>query len=71
VTSGVPILQALNITRETAGNTVIARAIGQVHEAVKEGESIMQPLEASGAFPPMVVSMIDVGKRPANCRRCF
>jgi type IV pilus assembly protein PilC len=62
VTSGVPILQALNITRETAGNTVIARAIAQVHEAVKEGESIVQPLEASGAFPPMVVSMIDVGE---------
>ena len=62
VTSGVPILQALNITRETAGNTVIARAIGQVHESVKEGESIVQPLEASRAFPPMVVSMIDVGE---------
>src|SRR5947209_7309157 len=62
VTSGVPILQALNITRETAGNTVIARAISQVHESVKEGESIVQPLEASGAFPPMVVSMIDVGE---------
>ena len=62
VTSGVPILQALNIARQTAGNTVIARAIGQVHEAVKEGESIVQPLEASGAFPPMVASMIDVGE---------
>src|SRR6184192_3740882 len=62
VTSGVPILQALNITRETAGNIVIARAIGQVHESVKEGESIVQPLEASAAFPPMVVSMIDVGE---------
>src|SRR5436190_10221058 len=62
VSSDVPILQALNITRETAGNMVIARAIGQVHESVKEGESIVQPLEASGAFPPMVVSMIDVGE---------
>jgi type IV pilus assembly protein PilC len=62
VTSGVPILQALNITQETAGNMVIARAISQVHESVKEGESIVQPLEASGAFPPMVVSMIDVGE---------
>jgi len=62
VTSGVPILQALNITRETAGNMVIARAISQVHESVKEGESIVQPLEASAAFPPMVVSMIDVGE---------
>jgi type IV pilus assembly protein PilC len=62
VTSGVPILQALTITRETAGNLVIARAISQVHDRVKEGESIVQPLEASGAFPPMVVSMIDVGE---------
>jgi type IV pilus assembly protein PilC len=62
VTSGVPILQALTITRETAGNSVIARAISQVHDSVKEGESIVQPLEASGAFPPMVISMIDVGE---------
>src|SRR5947199_2321952 len=62
VTSGVPILQALNITRETAGNAVIARAITQVHDSVKEGESIMMPLEASGVFPPMVISMIDVGE---------
>ena len=62
VTSGVPILQALNITRETAGNSSIARAISQVHESVKEGESIVQPLEASRTFPPMVVSMVDVGE---------
>jgi type IV pilus assembly protein PilC len=62
VTSGVSILQALNITRDTAGNTVIANAISQVHDRVKEGESIVQPLETSGAFPPMVVSMIDVGE---------
>jgi type IV pilus assembly protein PilC len=62
VTSGVPILQALNITRDTTGNMVIARAISQVHDSVKEGESIVQPLEASGVFPPMVVSMVDVGE---------
>jgi len=62
VTSGVPILQALNITRDTAGNMVIASAISRVHESVKEGESIVQPLEASGVFPPMVISMIDVGE---------
>ncbi len=62
VTSGVPILQALNITRETAGNMVIAGAISQVHDSVKEGESIVQPLEASRAFPPMAISMIDVGE---------
>jgi type IV pilus assembly protein PilC len=62
VTSGVPILQALNITRETAGNAAIAAAISQVHDSVREGESIVQPLEASRAFPPMVISMIDVGE---------
>lgn len=61
-TSGVPILQALNITRETAGNIVISNAIGRVHDSVKEGESVVQPLEASGVFPPMVISMIDVGE---------
>lgn len=62
VTSGVPILQALNITRETAGNVVISEAIGKVHESVKEGESIVQPLQASGVFPAMVISMVDVGE---------
>jgi type IV pilus assembly protein PilC len=62
VTSGVPILQALNITRETAGNAAIARAIARVHDSVKEGESIVQPMEASKMFPPMVVSMVDVGE---------
>lgn len=62
VTSGVPILQALTITRETAGNTVVADAITKVHDSVKEGESIVHPLEASGVFPPMVISMIDVGE---------
>jgi type IV pilus assembly protein PilC len=62
VTSGVPILQALNITRETAGNSVIANAITKVHDSVKEGESIVHPLEVSGVFPPMVISMIDVGE---------
>lgn len=62
INSGVPILQALNITRETAGNTVLAHAISQVHDSVKEGESIAEPLETSGAFPPMVISMIDVGE---------
>ena len=62
VTSGVPILQALNITRDTAGNATIANAVSKVHDAVKEGESVVQPLEASGVFPPMVISMVDVGE---------
>lgn len=62
VTSGVPILQALNITRDTAGNVVISNAIDQIHGAVKEGESIVTPLQASKVFPAMVISMVDVGE---------
>jgi type IV pilus assembly protein PilC len=63
VSSGVPILQALTIVKETAGNVIISNAISQVHESVKEGETITSPLEASGVFPPMVVSMVDVGEQ--------
>jgi type IV pilus assembly protein PilC len=63
VSSGVPILQALTIVKETAGNVIIANAVGSVHESVKEGETITAPLEGSGVFPPMVVSMVDVGEQ--------
>ena len=63
VTSGVPILQALTIVKETAGNVVISNAIVKIHESVKEGETITAPLEGSGVFPPMVVSMVDVGEQ--------
>jgi len=62
VSSGVPILQALNITKETAGNVIVSGAIDGVYDAVKEGETITKPLEKSGVFPPMVVSMIDIGE---------
>lgn len=62
VTSGVPILQALNITRDTAGNVVISNAISKVHDTVKEGETIVTPLTASGVFPNMLISMVDVGE---------
>ena len=63
VSSGVPILQALTIVKETAGNVIIGNAVGLVHESVKEGETITAPLEASGVFPPMVISMVDVGEQ--------
>jgi type IV pilus assembly protein PilC len=63
VSSGVPILQALTIVKETAGNVIIADAVNAVHESVKEGETITAPLEASGVFPPMVISMVDVGEQ--------
>lgn len=63
VSSGVPILQALTIVKETAGNVVISNAVSSVHESVKEGETITAPLETSGVFPPMVISMVDVGEQ--------
>jgi type IV pilus assembly protein PilC len=63
VSSGVPILQALTIVKETAGNVIISNAVSKVHESVKEGETITAPLEASAVFPPMVVSMVDVGEQ--------
>lgn len=63
VSSGVPILQALTIVKETSGNVVVADAVSAVHESVKEGETITAPLEASGVFPPMVISMVDVGEQ--------
>ncbi len=63
VSSGVPILQALTIVKDTAGNVIVSSAVSNVHESVKEGETITAPLEASGVFPPMVVSMVDVGEQ--------
>jgi len=62
ISSGVPILQALNITRDTAGNVIIANAINKIHDSVKEGESVVGPMEASNVFPPMVTSMVQVGE---------
>jgi type IV pilus assembly protein PilC len=60
--SGVPILQALTITRDTSGNVHVADAINVVHDRVKEGESVAKPLESTGIFPGMVTSMIEVGE---------
>lgn len=60
--SGVAVLQALQIVRDTAGNEVISRAIQSVHDAVKEGENMSRPLEAANVFPGMVISMIEVGE---------
>ncbi|NDC79833.1 MAG: type II secretion system protein GspF [Verrucomicrobia bacterium] len=62
VSSGVPILQALQITRDTAGNARVSSAIDSIHDNVKEGESMVAPMEASQIFPPMVVSMVQVGE---------
>ncbi|MCZ7592498.1 MAG: type II secretion system F family protein [Kiritimatiellae bacterium] len=62
MSSGVPVLQALNIVRDTAGNEVLARAVSSVHDAVKEGENMAPPIEATKVFPPMVISMVQVGE---------
>jgi len=60
--SGVPVLNSLNIVKETSGNELVANAVQKVHDAVKEGEGIAAPLSESGVFPQMVISMIEVGE---------
>jgi type IV pilus assembly protein PilC len=60
--SGVPILQALDIVADTTGNVVLARAIRDVQESVRSGETITQPLTNHPVFPPMVVQMMAVGE---------
>ena len=62
ITAGVPILQALDIVRESSGNEVIARAMEKVYTSVKDGESIHEPLRESKVFPPLVVHMVAVGE---------
>ncbi len=62
LSSGVPILQSLVITRDTTGNRVLSEAIQRVHDSVKEGESMTEPLSQCKVFPPMVVSMVEVGE---------
>jgi type IV pilus assembly protein PilC len=61
--NGVPILQALNIVKETTGNVIVSRVISSVHDSVKEGETIAVPLKASGVFPAMVAGMVDIGEQ--------
>ncbi len=63
IASGVPILQALAIVREVAGNRVLADAIDAVHQSVREGESLTAPLRAAQIFPPIVVGLMDVGEQ--------
>lgn len=62
IASGVPILQAILITRDTSGNIHIAEALNLVHDRVKEGEGVARPLESTNVFPGMVTSMIEVGE---------
>ena len=60
--SGVPILQSLLIVRDTTGNLVVSKALQNVHDAVKEGEGMTEPLSQCPVFPPMVTSMVEVGE---------
>jgi len=62
VSSGVPILQSIEITGKTSGNTVIEYAMDDVMEQIKGGESIARPLEKVSVFPPMVTQMIAIGE---------
>ena len=66
VASGVPILEALNITKDTAGNAVVSRALSHVHDSIREGESIAEPLAQSKVCDDMVVNMIDVGEETGD-----
>jgi len=64
--NGIPILRALEIVDEAAGNVVYESAIKRIRESVKEGESIAGPMEASKLFPPMVPAMIAVGEESGD-----
>jgi general secretion pathway protein F len=60
---GIPIVRALDISKHVANNVVLGRAIDAARESVTEGQSLAQPLRASGEFPPVVVHMVEVGER--------
>lgn len=62
INAGVPILQALDIVRDSSGNEVISRAMEKVYQSVKDGETIHEPLSQEPVFPPLVVHMVAVGE---------
>jgi len=62
VSSGVPIMDGLEIVAKTAGNKIVEEAIYSVRQAISEGKTMAEPLAACGVFPPMVVQMISVGE---------
>jgi type IV pilus assembly protein PilC len=63
ISSGVPILDGLDIVARTAGNKIVENAIYRVRQSISEGKTIAEPLEQSGVFPPMVCQMIAVGEQ--------
>lgn len=66
ISAGVPILDAINITKETCGNEVFARALIKVHDAIREGESFADPLRATKVCDAIVVNMVDVGEETGD-----
>src|SRR4051794_28295573 len=66
ISAGVPILDAINITKETCGNEVFTKALGKVHDAIREGESFADPLRASKVCDAIVVNMVDVGEETGD-----
>ncbi|MDQ7822117.1 MAG: type II secretion system F family protein [Candidatus Eremiobacteraeota bacterium] len=66
LSSGVPIMQALEIVGKASGNEIIALTVGKIRESIREGESIASPLGSSGMFPPMVTQMVAVGEETGN-----
>jgi type IV pilus assembly protein PilC len=63
ISSGVPILEGLDITAKTSGNAVVERALNQVRKSLEEGKSLTEPLKESQVFPGMVTQMIAVGEQ--------
>ncbi len=66
ISAGVPILDAINITKETCGNEVYSRALVKVHDAIREGESMADPLRATKVCDSIVVNMVDVGEETGD-----
>src|SRR3954471_15207574 len=66
ISAGVPILDALNITKETCGNEVYSKALSKVHDAIREGESMADPLRATKVCDAIVVNMVDVGEETGD-----
>src|SRR5215208_4217749 len=66
ISAGVPILDAITITKETSGNEVFARALVKVHDAIREGESMADPLRATKVCDAIVVNMVDVGEETGD-----
>ncbi len=62
IAAGVPILEAVNITRDTSGNEVYVRALDAVHDSIREGESVSEPLRSAKVCDALVTNMIDVGE---------